>query len=427
MPVRFKFRHPFILLIILLLVVLAACSEPEVEYGPVGPAGPAGPMGPEGPAGDDATASQEYVGSDRCGQCHEEKYDTFILSGHPYKLTKIENGQPPVYPYDDITGGVTEPPEGYTWEDVSYVIGGFAWKARFIDQQGYIITGNAGATTQFNFANEFVEADAGWVAYHPGEEIPYDCGGCHTTGYKPEGHQDNLEGIVGTWEYPGVQCEACHGPGSRHADEPYGVQMVVDRSSQLCGECHTRDEAAVIEAADGFESHYQQYDDLFNSKHFALTCVTCHDPHASAKFTNEQLNPNQGIIQQCESCHWQNTQRKVRIHGNFGCTDCHMPQMAVSAQSNIDLRHGDVHSHQFSINPDVEAPQFSEDGTQVMPYLTLDYVCGQCHNGEFAEMKAPEELEEAARGYHDLPTPTPEPLPTAEPEPTLEATATPES
>ncbi len=423
MPKRFKFHY--LSLLIILLLVLAACSEPEVEYGPIGPAGPAGPMGPVGPAGEDATASQEYVGSDRCGQCHEDQYETFILSGHPYKLTKIENGRPPTYPYDAETGGVSEPPEGYTWQDISYVIGGYAWKARFIDQRGFIITGDADSATQYNFANEFVEADASWVPYHAGEELPYDCGGCHSTGYRPEGHQDNLEGIVGTWEYPGVQCEACHGPGSRHADEPYGVRMVVDRSSQMCGECHIRGEANFIDAADGFERHHQQYDDLFNSKHFALSCVACHNPHASTIYADEELNPNQGIIQQCESCHWDNTRRKVTIHGNQECTDCHMPQMAVSAQGNIDLMRGDVRSHQFSINPDPDAPQFSEDGAQVMPYLTLDYVCGQCHNGEYADLKAPEELEEAARGYHDRPTPTPEPTPTTEPEPTPEVTPTP--
>lgn len=415
------------LLLILLLTLMAACSQPVTEYGPVGPAGPAGPMGPVGPAGENASASQEYVGADRCGQCHEEQYETFILSGHPYKLTKIEAGQPPVFPYDAETGGVTDPPDGFTWDDVSYVIGGFGWKARFIDQRGYIITGEADSATQYNFANDFVEAEAGWVPYHAGEEKPFDCGACHTTGYRPEGHQDNLEGIVGTWAYAGVQCEACHGPGSRHEDDPYGVQMVVDRSSQMCGECHIRGDAAVIDASNGFERHHEQYDDLFNSKHFAISCVTCHDPHASALYSDEELNPNQGIIQQCESCHWQNTQRKVRIHQGLDCTDCHMPQMAVSAQSNIDLFRGDVRSHQFAINPDIDAPQFNEEGTAVMPYLTLTYACGQCHNGEYADLKDAEELEAAARGYHELPVPTPEPPPTAEPEPTPEITATPEA
>ena len=62
------------------------------------------------------------------------------------------DGQPPTYPYDSVTGGVTTPPEGYTWDDITYVIGGYNWKARFIDTEGYNITGEEDATTQYNFA-----------------------------------------------------------------------------------------------------------------------------------------------------------------------------------------------------------------------------------------------------------------------------------
>ena len=131
------------------------------------------------------------------------------------------------------------------------------------------------------FANDFVDKPAGWADYHPGESVPFDCGRCHTTGYRTEGHQDNLEGIAGTWAIDGVQCEACHGPGSRHADDPHGVLMRVDRTSQLCGKCHTPEDPATIAAADGFEIDGQQYSDLYNSKHFALSCVACHDPHST--------------------------------------------------------------------------------------------------------------------------------------------------
>ena len=94
--------------------------------------------------------------------------------------------------------------------------------------------------------------------------------------------------------------------------------------------------------------------------------------------------------------------------------------MAMSAQGNLELFRADVRSHQFSINPDPEAPQFNEDGTLVMPYLTLQYSCGQCHNGEYAGIMEADEMKEAAEGYHDLPTPTP--IPTATPEPEVTGT-----
>jgi len=69
-----------------------------------------------------------------------------VQTGHPYKLNKVENGQPPEYPFSEVP----QPPEGYTWDDVAYVIGGYGWKARFIDHDGFIITGDADATTQHN-------------------------------------------------------------------------------------------------------------------------------------------------------------------------------------------------------------------------------------------------------------------------------------
>lgn len=390
--------------LLLVLFVIAGCAGPAGPEGPVGPAGATGPLGPAGPPGLDATASQEFVGSEQCGECHEGQYAKFKLSGHPYKLTKIENSQPPSFPYDSETGGVVSPPSGYSWSDISYVIGGFGWKARFLDNNGYIITGDEDAVTQYNFANSEVGNPAGWVAYHAGEERPYDCGECHTTGYTPQGHQDDLDGIIGSWAFPGIQCEACHGPGSRHIEDPQGVQMVLDRSSQACGACHVRGNPAQIDASGGFERHHEQYEDLYNSKHFAISCVTCHDPHASAMYADPDVNPTKGISQVCETCHWrQDAYQKTRMHMELACTDCHMPPMAMSAQANLDIFTGDVHSHQFAINPDGDAPQFNEDGTLVMPYLTLQYACQHCHNDLEAERQDMAKLSSMAAGYHDPP------------------------
>jgi hypothetical protein len=331
----------------------------------------------------------------------------------------------PTFPYDSITNGVTDPPEGTTWNDISYVIGGFGWKAQFIDQNGYILTGDEDAPTQYNFAHEKLEIPAGWVAFEAGEEnLPFDCGECHTTGYAPQGHQAGKEGIAGTWEFPGTQCERCHGPGSRHADDPRGVRMDVDRSSQLCGDCHLRDDPAVIEANNGFETNFQQYDDLFNSKHFALACVTCHDPHASTLYADEELNPKKGIKQACASCHWAKLTQNNRRHGNVECIDCHMPPMAKSAVGDLERFTADLRSHQFSINPDPDAPQFDETGNNTMPYLTLEYACRQCHNGEDYSNQEEAALVEMAAGYHDRATSTPEASPTMEAEEAPEPTAT---
>jgi hypothetical protein len=161
----------------------------------------------------------EYVGSETCGECHTEIAERFGKSGHAFKLNRVVDGQPPEYPFTEVL----EPPEGYTWDDILYVIGGYNWKARFIDQEGFIITGDEDSTTQYNFANDVVGNDPEWVPYHPGEERPFNCGTCHTTGYNPEGNQEGLPGLIGTWAEDGIKCEECHGPGSLHSENPRGV------------------------------------------------------------------------------------------------------------------------------------------------------------------------------------------------------------
>ena len=136
-----------------LALLLAACAG---EEGPQGPAGPEGPQGIPGPSGQDGEqgppgppgrdgASYEpaqFVGSDACAECHEETYENFMESGHPYLLNAVVDGQPPEYPFSEVPN----PPEGYTWDDISYVIGGYNWKAQFIELDGYIITGGEEVT-----------------------------------------------------------------------------------------------------------------------------------------------------------------------------------------------------------------------------------------------------------------------------------------
>lgn len=184
--------------------------------------------------------------------------------------------------------------------------------------------------------------------------------------------------------------------------------MVLDRSSQLCGECHVRGDPALMKARDGFEEHNQQFNDLFNSKHFALSCIACHDPHASALYSGEEVNPRQGVRQSCDTCHWQQLTQNNRRHSTLDCVDCHMPPMAKSAVGNLELFTGDVHAHQFSINTDPEAAQFDKENLLVMPYITLEYACRHCHNGEDYSNQEMEALVEIADGYHDRLAPTAE-------------------
>lgn len=315
-----------------------------------------------------AYAERGYVGSDTCFKCHPGQYNDFIVSGHSYKLSRAEDARNRPIPL----------PPGYTWDDVSYVIGGKYKKARFIDKHGFIITAAKDSSelkTQFNIE------DGTWSFYHKGEKKPYDCGRCHTTGYQKEGHQDGKEGLIGTWSQPGVHCEACHGPAGDHIKSnelAKANKMMIHKEMLLCGGCHIRGDKDKIPASKGFIKHHEQFNESLRGPHNEandVTCITCHDQHKSAKF-------KEGIRVSCGSCHDDAEKAYAKsMHGEFGvaCIECHMPRASKSA-TKVGKYEGDVRTHIFRIATDANTKMFTADGKFVAgDSVTLDFVCLHCH------------------------------------------------
>ncbi len=316
-----------------------------------------------------------YSGSAACQSCHSAEYASFVKTGHPYKLNDaaaVEAGG--YYPFSTVDVSPTIPGG---WSNVSLVIGGFWWKARFIDNDGRIYTG---PERQYNIAT------GGFVKYETDTLglKDYTCGTCHTTGYKALGNQDGKPGLIGTWEYKGVQCEECHGAGGEHVQNPYGVNMTVDRSNEACGRCHSRGAVYKIPASSGFVKHHEQWNEMFTTKHSALQCVSCHDPHVGL----HPLNPERAsaIRIQCENCHYKeaegyanSTIQHAGASPAITCISCHMPYAAKSAIGNLTTFTGDIHSHQWRINPDTTAQMFTTDQKYANGYLTLNYSCKPCH------------------------------------------------
>lgn len=316
-------------------------------------------------------AARGYVGSDTCFKCHPGEFNDFIVSGHSYKLSRVEEARNRPIPL----------PTGYTWDDISYVIGGKFKKARFIDKNGFIITAAKDGSelkTQFNIE------DGSWSFYHKGEKKPYNCGPCHTTGYQKEGHQDGRMGLIGTWAQPGIHCEACHGPAGDHikSDElAKANKMKVQEEMALCGGCHIRGDQSKIPASKGFIRHHEQFNEALRGPHNEendISCITCHDQHKSAKFKD-------GIRVSCESCHDDIGRSFAKTtHGGFGvaCVECHMPRASKSA-TKMGKYEGDVRTHIFNINTDANAKMFTDDGKFVAgDSVTLDFVCLHCHQNK---------------------------------------------
>jgi hypothetical protein len=67
------------------------------------------------------------------------------------------------------------------------------------------------------------------------KQFNLDCVGCHVTGYEKPGGS----AVVHVEKLENVQCEVCHGPGSRHALDPGNKALIVGRPSpSACLECH---------------------------------------------------------------------------------------------------------------------------------------------------------------------------------------------
>jgi hypothetical protein len=237
--------------------------------------------------------------------------------------------------------------------------------------------------------------------------MPYDyeCFRCHATGATPQDpsnpeFQDSRPGITGTWAEAGVQCEACHGPGSNHIPNPTAGFIYINTSAAQCGTCHTSgDDPNVIAVEDGFVNGNTQWPQLLASGgHADFDCTFCHDSHSSTFYDKDM-----GLRNECTDCH---TSQNMALHENrifvrddyterLGCKSCHMPLVAKSgSRATTDVvgdlgRAGDVRGHIFRISTENAdyTTMFNPDGSRVVKdtqgraKVTLDFVCIRCHNG----------------------------------------------
>jgi hypothetical protein len=357
---------------------------------------------------DPTNGGASFIGSAACSACHADIAELSSLHGHSFMLNPIA-GAPPEYPVQAERAGVPDPPAGQTFDDVSYVIGGYTHYALFVRTDGFLMTdGTEGVPTQWNLAFRANGTPAGFVSFMPGqtEPLPYafDCFRCHTVEPQPQTaasplSQDNRPGILGTWAEPGVRCEACHGPGSNHVPRPSARDLFVDSSAKACGRCHTEgDDPEVILAAGGFIVANTQFAELRASGgHANFACTVCHDPHASSTY-----DPARGIRNACTVCH---PDRGLAAHagvtftrGDYSepvtCQSCHMPfatltaSVATAAIVGEAGRMADTRTHIFriNVNPVPYTALFTADQTRVekdeqgRAAVPLGFVCLRCHN-----------------------------------------------
>jgi Flp pilus assembly protein TadD len=191
----------------------------------------------------------------------------------------------------------------------------------------------------------------------------------------------------------GIDCERCHGPGSLHvADKQAGIivdtskgpdysivnprRLSTELQNNICQRCHLQGIAVLNDGKTFFDFRpgmklsqvmnvfMPQYegaeDKMIMASHVErmkkspcyinsgkMSCITCHDPHISVKFT-----PRTQYLNACQSCHGGAKQvhcsedLAARAKVNDDCVTCHMPR-----NGSIDIPHVAVTDHYIRKKP----------------------------------------------------------------------------
>ncbi len=167
------------------------------------------------------------------------------------------------------------------------------------------------------------------------------CAGCHDEIYS-NFTKKNPHAILETNKKRGWEtkaCEACHGPGSVHAETNSAddirspKNMKAAAIDEMCLSCHKNQPTHVGRLQ---SSHARNN----------VACTQCHNVHATgAESTQAQYRQAAGINKKCASCHsdvWASFQKPYRHKLNEGamaCTGCHNPH-ASFLNKNLRLTSG---------------------------------------------------------------------------------------
>lgn len=91
--------------------------------------------------------------------------------------------------------------------------------------------------------NETVHARAYDTLVQANKQFDLSCVGCHVTGFRKPGGSEVVENEGLT----SVQCEQCHGPGSKHIDDPEKYRLKAATPVDTCLECHTPEHSDTFE------------------------------------------------------------------------------------------------------------------------------------------------------------------------------------
>jgi hypothetical protein len=175
------------------------------------------------------------------------------------------------------------------------------------------------------------------------------CFGCHST--------NSVQGTVVDFEHmtPGILCESCHGPASKHvaaiktgdaktAELPRLGKLSAEEMFEFCGRCHRTWATIASQGPLGVENvRFQPYR-LTNAKCYdaydqRISCVACHDPHS------HRQQPSGFYDSKCARCHSAgahasgNAKPQLCPVSDKDCVSCHMPRYEIPGAHHMFTDH----------------------------------------------------------------------------------------
>lgn len=351
-----------------------------------------------------------YVGSEKCGECHEEDYAQWKRTPHANML-RDARANPDAVAARDYSG------VPFKGEDIWWTIGSH-WIQKyltFIDNDYYVLPKYWNLVTN------------DWEPYSifNWREKPYTiwCDGCHTTGFDP---------ATKSFHEPSIGCEACHGPGENHVgsggdagDIVNPAKIAKDRRDMICEACHTDGKDTRAGGQFPFPAGFrpgENINDYFTeffapkpkSKKWYWGTVDYKERHRMFMFWQSKFYStgracevcgfDRGITvkeerymsrdEYCGTCHGK-IYKLGTVHSRHSnqvtqCVDCHTPKVTEGG------RRYSIHDHKFDFSgpeypcvecheeKDVEGKKaenhdFHLSRVRLPETLTLEQACARCH------------------------------------------------
>ena len=356
--------------------------------------------------------AKEYVGSERCKDCHGNIYKQWKLTPHA-KMLRDARRDPLAVAARDYSR------VPFKREDIRWAIGSH-WIQKYltyIDNDYYVlpkywnlVTGDWEPYSIFNW-----------------RERPYAiyCDGCHTTGFDP---------VTKSFHEPSIGCEACHGPGKKHLASQAREDIVnpdkisKERRDMICEACHTDGKDTKAGGQFPFPALYQPGEDLSQyftdffapkprSKKWYWGTMDYKERHRMFLFWQSKFYStaracdvcgfDRGITvkeerfmsrdEYCGTCHGKiyklSTVHTRHPSQTVECIDCHTPQVAGEGSRYS------IHDHKFDFSgPEMPCTECHEtkdvegkkavshdhnlDRVRMKETLTLEQACARCHPGK---------------------------------------------